>query len=142
MTGSGVPEWSVVRWGFPLNLAWEFAQSPLYADWDREWTYLLWTRLHCTAGDVLILLGACWGTALVFRTRHWLGVRRLGPLVFIVLGLSYTVWSEWLNVSIRASWGYAPGMPALGGVGLSPLLQWVVVPALTLRLSRPRSAAQ
>ena len=35
------PETSLVVLGFVFNLAWEFLQSPLYADWDD----LLWTVL-------------------------------------------------------------------------------------------------
>lgn len=138
MAVTRVPGLSVIRWGFPLNGAWEFAHSPLYADWDRDWTYLLWTRLHCAVGDVLILLGAFWLTSLVFRTRRWVGVTRSASWMFVLLGLGYTAWSEWYNTSIRASWGYAETMPVILGVGLAPLLQWVLVPPLTLWLSNRR----
>ena len=133
------PELWVVLLGLPLNAAWEFAQSPLYADWDREWTYLLWTRLHCTIGDILILMGAFWLTSLVFRTRQWVGAKRGAELLFVLLALGYTVWSEWYNVSVRASWGYTPAMPAIVGIGLAPMLQWLLLPPLTLwLLKRPR----
>lgn len=36
--------------------------------------------------------------------------------------------SEWLNVSVRGSWGYADGMPTVLGIGLAPLAQWIAVP--------------
>jgi hypothetical protein len=50
----------------------------------------------------------------------------------ILLGAAYTVFSEWLNVEIRHTWSYTPAMPVLPliGTGLTPLLQWVVVPGL------------
>lgn len=130
------PEFAIVRWGFPLNAAWEFAHSPLYADWNREWTYLLWTRLHCTVGDVMILLGAFWLTSLVFGTRHWIGTTRSASWLFVISGVGYTAWSEWYNVSIRASWGYDATMPVIVGIGLAPLVQWMLVPPLTLWLLR------
>jgi hypothetical protein len=38
---------------FGLNAAWEFLQSPLYADHGRELVYLLRTRLHCAGGDAM-----------------------------------------------------------------------------------------
>ena len=82
------PELSVIGWGLPLNAAWEFAHSPLYADWDRDLMYLLWTRLHCTVGDVMILLGAFWCTSLVFRTRAWIGSKHSAALLFVVLGVA------------------------------------------------------
>lgn len=139
--GSGrSPELSIIGWGFPLNAAWEFAQSPLYADWDQQWTYLLWTRFHCTVGDVMILLGAFWLTSLVFGTRRWIGTTHHAALLFVVLGIGYTTWSEWFNTSIRASWGYAAAMPVIGGVGLAPVLQWMLLPPLVLWLSRPRTS--
>lgn len=131
------PELSVIGWGLPLNTGWEFAHSPLYADWDREWTYLLWTRLHCSVGDVMILLGAFWFTSLAFGTRGWIGTTHRAALLFIVLGVGYTAWSEWFNTSVRASWDYAPTMPVIGGIGLTPMLQWVLLPPLILWLSRP-----
>ncbi len=66
-----VPEIKMIGWGFLLNGLWEFLQSPLYADHEWGTIYVLWSRLHCTGGDVLILLGAYWITSLMFRTRSW-----------------------------------------------------------------------
>jgi len=131
------PELSLVGWGFPLNAAWEFAHSPLYADWGRDWPYLLWTRLHCTVGDVMILLVAFWLASLVFGTRRWINTRNGAAVLFVILGVGYTTWSEWFNTGVRESWGYAPAMPVIAGIGLSPILQWLLLPPLILRLSRP-----
>ncbi len=49
----------------------------------------------------------------------------------ISVGLTYTAFSEWLNVYVRHSWTYAELMPIIPGtgIGLSPILQWIVVPA-------------
>lgn len=117
--------------GLVLNGVWEVLQSPLYADWPREWSYLLWTRLHCTVGDVMILLFSFWGVSLLYGTRSWIGTRRAGPVVlFLTLGLAYTIWSEWFNTGIRAGWEYAPTMPVIAGIGATPLAQWVVIPLL------------
>ena len=54
----------------------------------------------------------------------------------ILLGAAYTVFSEWLNVDIRRSWSYTAAMPVLPvlGTGLTPLLQWVVVPGLAFAI--------
>jgi hypothetical protein len=59
--------------------------------------------------------------------------------------MAYTVFSEWLNVSVRGSWEYAAAMPEVLGIGLSPLFQWLVVPGLALfllRAARRRQQAQ
>lgn len=134
-----VPERKLVRWGFGLNLAWEFAQTPLYADSGRGLSHLAWTRLHCTVGDVLILLSAFWLTAGLYRNRHWyLDSRYLGGAVFSGIGFAYTMWSEWVNTSIRSSWAYQPEMPMILGIGIAPLLQWVLIPPVLVALLRRR----
>lgn len=56
--------------------------------------------------------------------------------------LGYTVFSEWLNTSVRASWAYSDLMPVIPVVdlGLSPLAQWIVIPLAGFswaRLSAP-----
>lgn len=60
--------------------------------------------------------------------------------MFVVLGIAYTLWSEWFNTSVRASWDYAPAMPVIAGIGLTPMLQWVLLPPLILWLSRPSAS--
>ena len=138
MMGSRLQETPEIRlglWGLLFNGAWEFAHSPLYADWGREWTYLLWTRLHCTLGDVLILLSAFWVASLTSGSRSWLNDRRPVPIVvFGLIGFGYTVWSEAYNTSVRFSWGYAEPMPRLFELGATPLAQWIVIPALVVWL--------
>ncbi len=127
----------VIGWGFPLSLVWELVQSPLYTDHSNGWRYVAWTRVHCTVGDVLILLGAFWATAAVFRSWRWPVTRPPHAAgAFVGFGLAYTVWSEWFNTSVREAWTYAPTMPLVFGVGLSPLLQWLVLPALLVFVMR------
>ena len=57
-------------------------------------------------------------------------------LIASAVGLAYIGWSEWYNVYRAENWQYMPAMPLLFGVGLSPLLQWVFVPAVTLPVVR------
>jgi len=136
-----LPELPVAGLAFGLNAAWEFLQSPFYADHGREFGYLLRTRLHCAGGDVLILLFAFGVTSLIFRSRQWLRDGRNWPTVlFVALGFAYTVWSEWFNTQVAVSWQYAASMPRFFGIGLAPLAQWLAIPvllALILRRSRP-----
>ena len=56
---------------------------------------------------------------------------RVSSLAF---GVGYTIYSEWLNISVRGSWTYSDLMPVVPviGTGLAPLLQWFVVPTLAL----------
>ena len=51
-------------------------------------------------------------------------------IVTVLLSLSYTFFSEWLNVKIRQVWAYRDFMPVvpLLDAGLSPILQWILIP--------------
>src|SRR5579859_1022283 len=111
------------------NLVWEFAQLPLFTLWRAAgWEYLAFAAVHCWLGDVLIAL-SCLVLAVVVAGRGWpqRGYARVAGAA-VLMGVSYTVFSEWLNVTVRGSWAYAPSMPRvpLLGTGLSPLLQWIV----------------
>ena len=115
------------------NLLWEALHMPLYTLWqtgtDRE---ILLFGLHCTAGDILIGSSALLASLLLFGKAGW--PRERFPTVAlstIALGLAYTSWSEWYNVYVRESWAYSRWMPLLPwlGIGLSPLAQWIVIPA-------------
>ena len=55
-------------------------------------------------------------------------------LTAILFGLGYSVFSEWLNTQIRQSWSYTEAMPVLPpfGTGLTPFLQWLIVPGVAL----------
>lgn len=103
--------------------------------------------VHCTLGDVLIGASALLVALILLRAGSlaswpW---RRLAALAAL-LGAGYTVFSEWMNTAILGSWAYAASMPRieLGAVtiGLSPLLQWLVVPPLALYLMRLHAAGR
>jgi hypothetical protein len=47
-----------------------------------------------------------------------------------MVGVVYTVLSEWANVHMFKSWGYKQSMPIIPWVqmGLTPFLQWILIP--------------
>ena len=126
------------------NLAWEIAHLPLYTLW-REGSpgEIAFAVVHCTAGDVLIATASLVLALLLFGDRGW--PETSFPQVVataVVFGVSYTVFSEWLNIEVRGSWAYSDLMPVVPVIdtGLSPLLQWIVIPLAAFRWSR-RGAA-
>lgn len=132
------PWTALAAFGFLLHFVWEFLQVPLYRDMASmpHWEGIR-TCTVATFGDVLILLPAYAVVALVARDRWWLRRRSAGAMAgFIAAGVVVTVMLEWLNVYVRGRWAYAPAMPLVLGVGLSPLAQWLVVPPVTLWLAR------
>lgn len=120
-----------------LHFAWEMLQAPAFADF-AESTWAGTVRCFTAAlGDVVLASSAYAITALAFRREAW-PVRRgwiLPAAIWIALGIVATVAFERLALS-RGRWAYGPEMPLLFGIGVLPLLQWIVVPALTLVLLR------
>ncbi|MDP2240774.1 MAG: hypothetical protein Q8K18_11520 [Burkholderiales bacterium] len=124
------------------NLAWEFAQLPLYTLYaDPDAGKIVRYVLHCTAGDVLIALGAYALTALALGNWSWpLRNPLRGIVLATTLGLTYTAASEWYNVYLAPAWAYSERMPLVFGIGLAPLLQWLLIPPLVLFIVRRTSA--
>jgi hypothetical protein len=132
-------------WLATLNLVWEIAQLPLYSLWtEASFAYKAFAIVHCTLGDVLIgaaslALALILGRERQLATWHW---RRIVVLM-LLLGPGYTIFSEWLNTTLFR-WTYSDLMPTLdlagARIGLSPLLQWLVLPPLALRLGRRSSS--
>ncbi len=84
----------------------------------------------------IILLVAYWLVALRWG-RFWMQAARWAPfLAFLALGIAYTAFSEHYNVHLVQRWTYSRWMPTIAGIGLVPLLQWVVVPTLCVQLVR------
>jgi hypothetical protein len=143
ITHRSVPEWpdALRRYLIAsalLHFAWELLQLPLYTIWAEPIGRQVFAALHCTIGDVMIaglslLISLAW-----IGKSEWTGSSLTSVWRFLLsLGVGYTLYSEWINVSVKGSWAYAPLMPTLPviGTGLSPLLQWIIVPTLVLRIS-------
>jgi hypothetical protein len=119
---------------------WEVLQLPLYALWrtgtDQEIAFAV---LHCSAGDVVISALTLLASLVVVGSSAWPAARfgRVAAATML-LGIAYTIWSEYFNTSIRGAWSYSELMPVLPpfGTGMSPLAQWVVVPAIAFGLTR------
>ena len=120
--------WSTIA--FVLNLAWEIAHVRLYAIWiEADGLRIAWSVFHCSLGDVVIALAMFALAGLVLRRADWPVSRPWAGGGIVVIGaMAYTAWSEWHNVYRAGNWGYAAGMPLIFGIGLSPLLQWLILP--------------
>ena len=124
------------------NLAWEIIQLPLYTLWRAGTVWqLMFAVVHCTLGDLLVGLNTLSLALMIFGYRGWPQDRfcRVAGRA-LVLGFCYTIFSEWLNVVVRASWAYSEQMPIISlfnlKIGLTPMLQWIVVPTAAFLLMR------
>jgi hypothetical protein len=75
--------------------------------------------------------------AVALRRGDWPASRPWAGAAIVVIGAtSFTAWSEWYNVYRAGNWGYAAGMPLIFGIGVSPLLQWIIVPVAIVGVFR------
>ncbi len=51
-----------------------------------------------------------------------------GGVITVTGAMVFTAWSEWYNVYRTGAWSYTADMPTVYGIGLSPLVQWLIIP--------------
>jgi len=138
------PEYLLLLISLPLQLLWEIAQFPLYTVWhEGDWGFILYGLVHCTLGDLMILLSVFWLVSILNRSRLWVFSPSMPNIVlFTVIGLAYTIFSEILNTRIKGTWGYTELMPIVPviEIGGMPFLQWILIPPILIwlmQLMRP-----
>lgn len=142
MRERGVPPWqpwaAVAIFAVFPHFIWEMVQAPLYRGMGAP-PYWPMVRVCAAAavGDAVIALVAYAVVAAAARDRLWLfDLTRRRVASYVLVGLALTVILERVDVYVVHRWQYAPTMPTVGGIGVVPLLQWLVVPAVTLWLAR------
>ncbi len=114
---------------------WEWVQTPFFTDITDEINLIVWYRIHCTIGDIMIMGVSMLLWSLFKRSNTWFfAPKRKDYLGVTLLGTLYTAYSEILNVVIRKSWGYSELMPMIPGthIGIVPIIQWLILPSLIL----------
>jgi len=134
----GWQPWAAVG-GFAvlLHFPWEMLQAPFYQDLAaaEHWNSVLECG-RATLGDAVIALTAYGSTAALHRDPLWLARPALGAsATYLGAGLLLTMILEAVNVYVLHRWSYSPQMPTVLGIGLTPLLQWLVLPPLNLWLA-------
>ena len=80
-------------------------------------------------GDVVIALAMFALAGIVLWRADWAASHPwTGGAIVVIGALAFTAWSEWYNVYRAGNWGYTASMPMIFGIGLSPLLQWLILP--------------
>ena len=120
--------WSALA--FSLHLLWEISHVGLYTIWqEADALNIAWSLFHCTLGDVVIAVAGFWLAAVVLWRANWpLSRPWAGSVIVVISTVAFTTWSEWYNVYRVNAWGYAPSMPLIFGIGLTPLMQWLILP--------------
>ncbi len=141
------PELNIAIFAFLLNYPWELLQVPLYALAPATPAWSVIERCSVAAvGDAAIMLVAFLMIALPARSRWWFLRPTRGQVFgFVFLGLLITVSIEHVATTTdpaHGGWRYGPSMPVfpLVGIGLAPLLQWLILPPLSLWFVRRQLA--
>lgn len=140
LTSLRTPEWVLAMYALLVNFLWEMLQTPFFADMPQmaHWPATL-LCLRATTGDAGIAVAAHLAVAARWRDRGWfLAPDRPKVALLIALGVLATVLLELHAVHWAARWSYSGLMPVIPllGVGLVPIVQWIVLPPLTLFLLR------
>lgn len=131
-----MPELWMAFFGFLLHFAWESVQCPLL--YEGRFTHGAGVSMCAWAamGDVVIQLVAFWAASLP-RGRTWVdSPTPRDRSLFLAAGLAITVAIELYATRIAGRWEYSPSMPVVFGIGVAPVVQWVVLPLAALALVR------
>jgi hypothetical protein len=122
-----------------LHFAWEMLQAPAFMDFAGSTWEGTVACFVASLGDLLVASGAYVVTALAFRRLRWPIEPDwiLPAATWTALGVLAAIAFE-LGALAQGRWAYGPEMPLVFGIGLLPLLQWIVIPALTLAVVRAR----
>jgi len=135
------PWFALAFFAFLVNFVWEMVTAPLYAGLaDGPHWYGVRCCLMAAAGDAVIALVAYGVVALLRGDRDWMRARSSRQFAasiagYLVVGVVITVIIERLSVYTLERWAYTSTMPTLGGIGVAPLLQWILLPPVVLWLA-------
>ena len=121
---------------FLFNVAWEFLQIPLYKEGVYTWQHILFCVLASVADVVMVML-IYFGFAWIYKNALWIKNLNTKKVIFLSLtGGIGAVLAEIRHLSI-GTWSYADAMPLIPfvHVGLSPVLQFMILPILIYGLS-------
>lgn len=126
----------IIVLSFLLNFAWELIQIPLYKDSFYSIGHIAFCALASLADAIMVLL-LYFGFAVIFRNLFWKEHQKWNRIVMVILiGGTGAVLAEIRHLSI-GTWAYSGSMPIIPviNVGISPVLQFMVLPLLIYFLS-------
>lgn len=123
--------WSIA---FILNAIWELLHARLYTvgGLPVEMPRLFQSIFF----DAWIIFGLYALLAFLLRNREWYRQAKMKHLILLaLLGAVIAISVETHAVYIAHRWEYRSIMPTVMGIGLSPLLQMMILPPLTMALA-------
>ena len=87
-----------------------------------------------TIGDAVIMRVAFWCVA-AFAGRYWLlrpKLAHIGSLVAVGVGITILIEKLAVSGGWVQGWSYSERMFTAFGIGITPVLQWIILPPLTI----------
>lgn len=131
--------WKLAACAFLFNFAWEMLQGGLFVGMVERpvWEATLMC-LQASVGDAAMIVIAYAAVSVASRDPRWIvrgGALRVAA--YAVLAALQGLAMEWYSIG-AGRWAYKEYLPAdpLFGIGLAPLLQWLLLPLLALCILR------
>ena len=128
---------------FILHLLWENLQAPLYADFISFQQHFLLCLTAAATGDMVFMAIIYLMLAAAYRSTGWMSDRHSYAqpatwLLPVFMGIPLAVMTELRAVYVVHRWAYATTMLLLPfyHVGLTPVLQMIIVPLFVLLLMK------
>lgn len=121
---------------FLLNYVWELAHMPLYKDASFSAQHIAFCGLASVA-DALMVLLLYLGVAFFYKKPFWVQGADFQQIIRVMtIGGIGAIIGELAHTS-AGDWSYADSMPMIPfvHVGLTPILQFLILPTLTYFLS-------
>ena len=124
---------------FIINFTWEIIQSPLYNVAYYSVQHIAFCALASVA-DVIMVILIYFSFALIYKNPLWIkNLTALRIFILMLVGAIGAIVAEIRHLS-AGNWAYNKSMPILPvvDVGLAPVLQFMLLPALIYYLSYKR----
>lgn len=121
---------------FVLNFSWELMQMPLYDSSSFTINHIAFCALGSVADAIMVLL-IYLGLAVIFKNPLWIYPLQWQRVVLVIfIGGIGAILSEIRHLSL-GNWAYSDLMPLIPmlNVGLSPVLQFMILPTLIYLVS-------
>ena len=127
----------VIILAFLLNFAWEVIQGPLYEGYVYDIQHIAFCALASVADTIMVLLLYLVCALTYNKNPFWLKELAIPRILIVILvGGIGAVLTEMKHLN-EGNWAYAESMPIIPivDVGLSPVLQFMLLPILTYYLA-------
>lgn len=123
----------IIIFSFLINLAWEVSHSLLYKTTTEMSVAEYVPRiLQASAGDIIMILFIFLGISALNKSFSWKINNKKNILLSIIFGLiisiSFEFYAQYTN---RFEYNSSMPLIPLIGIGLTPVLQMVIIPLLT-----------